>query len=391
MSQKIESRHLLDITRGVETPLLVLDLDRVGANSDLIRSAFGPLRPRLYYSVKANSEIRLLSFLYRRGWGFDVASIGEINLLRQIGVPGEDMTFSATIKKPADIREAYDWGVVRFGFDSPAELRKLAVLAPGCQAIVRLEVPQTGSRWPLNLKFGVSVAEAISLLKLAKDLGLEPYGVTFHVGSQCERTSTWLDALGLAREVWNGASHHGIHLKLLNLGGGFPASYTKSVPSVAEIGNEVSLRARQIFPHDTEYAVEPGRFIVADAGTIITTVIGKADRKGREWVYVDLSTYSGLLEVFAGWTYPIVTEKDDLPVRTVTLAGPSCDSTDVIGRDIELPPLEIGDRLMLLSAGAYTSAYQQYNGIPFPGSVILDSGRLVGENQLDLSPYFALG
>jgi len=342
----------------------------------MVQAAFAPLRPRLYYSVKANSEPKLLLMLHRMGWGFEVASLGEIRQLERLGVPGREMIFSSTVKVPQHIAVAYEMGIRLFGFDSPEELRKLALLAPGCRVLLRLEVPQTGSRWPLGNKFGAPAGEALRLLGLAAKLGLEPYGLTFHVGSQCTRTETWLEALTIAGRVWEEAAAQGIKLKLLNLGGGLPALYTEDVPSVAELGNEVVRYACQLFPADTIYALEPGRFLVADAGTLVVTVIGKMRRRGREWVFVDLSAYTGLLEVFAGWTYPIVTTKDHLPRKRVTLAGPTCDSTDILARDIELPELEVGDRLLLLSAGAYTTSYREYNGFSFPEVITVDSQGL---------------
>ncbi|HKZ50382.1 MAG TPA: type III PLP-dependent enzyme [Dehalococcoidia bacterium] len=355
------------------TPFMVLDLGRVRANAERIEAAFRPLRPRLYYSIKANGDLRLLASLHEMGWGFDVASLGEMRWLQDLGVGSWMVNFSATVKVPQHIEEAHALGVRLFGFDSAEELRKLALLAPGCRGVLRLEVSQTGSRWPLGGKFGVPVGEAVPLLERAAELGVEPYGLAFHVGSQCVRTESWPAALVEARRVWDEAAARGIELKLLNLGGGFPAPYTDDVPSVAQIGNEVCRHARRLFPPDVGYALEPGRFMVAEAGVVATTVIGKALRKGRPWVFVDLSVYSGLFEVLAGWSYPIVTARDDRPKRTATLAGPSCDSTDILAREVELPDLEVGDRLLLLSAGAYTTAYRQYNGFSFPEVLVVDS------------------
>lgn len=347
------------------TPYLRLDLDRVRENLAALKGAFRALRPTLYYAVKANPDPRLLELLRDANCGFDVASIGELRVLRGLGVPGAAITFSAPVKIPQHIAEAHAHGVTRFAFDSATEIKKLSQLAPGSQVVLRLEVPHEGSRWPLAYKFGAHHSEAAELLVQAQRVGLQPYGVTFHVGSQCLRPESWLDALNICRRVWTEARALGIELRLVNLGGGIPARYTEDVPAAADIGELVSRTALDMFGH-IEYAFEPGRSLVADAGTLITSVIGKAERHGKRWVYVDQSIYAGLLEVVGGWSYTIRTPRDAAPRQPVTLAGPTCDSTDILAENIQLPELEVGDRIELLTAGAYTTSYQSYNGLAFP-------------------------
>lgn len=375
------STHMLLNGRGpVETPCLVLDLERVQNNVRALRAAFSSLSPRIFYSVKASSEPSVLTALAEQGCGFDVASSGEIECLERSGVMiASDVCFSSTVKIPSHIASAHLRGIDKFAFDSEDEILKLARYAPGSKAILRLDVPHMGSRWPLAGKFGASPSEAPGLLRLAAEHGLNPYGLTFHVGSQCMRADTWLEAIAICGRVWQQAKSAGLALKSINLGGGIPATYTEDVPHVAEIGEEIARRAKETFDEDVLYAVEPGRFIVADAGTMIVTVIGQAVRKGRKWVFVDLSIYAGLLEVYGGWTYPVITNKDHLPKRRVTLAGPTCDSTDILALDIELPDLEVGDRLALLTAGAYTTAYQAYNGFRFPQVVTMPAKTRMAE------------
>jgi ornithine decarboxylase len=354
----------------VETPCLFLDLDRVRTNLEVLRAAFSPLRPRIFYSVKANGDTRLLKHLHELGSGFDVASIGEIHRLRSLGVPPSNITFSSTVKIPTHIAEAHRCGIRRFAFDSEAEVDKLARHAPGAEVVLRLEVPHKGSRWPLAGKFGARPAEAPDLLGLARARGLTPHGLTFHVGSQCMRAKTWLEALDVCAGVWRAAAAMGIALRLVNVGGGIPTRYTEDVPGVRAIADLVVPRVAAAFGPDVEFAIEPGRYLVGDAGTLVTSVIGKALRHGKPWYFVDLGIYAGLLEVIGGWTYPMLTERDYLPKRAAVLAGPSCDSTDILAGDVELPDLEIGDRLLLFSAGAYTTSYREYNGFPFPDVVV---------------------
>jgi ornithine decarboxylase len=357
----------------VATPSLILDLDRVRSSLEALRRGFARLRPQIFYAVKANGHPRLLAALHEVGSGFDVASVHEIRVLQGLDVRPSRITFSSTVKVPEHVAGAHALGVDRFAFDSQTEVAKLARHAPGARAVLRLEVPHTGSRWPLAGKFGAAPSEAVKLLTLAHVGGLRPYGLTFHVGSQCLRVATWLEALRVCARVWADAAEAGIQLRLVNVGGGLPIRYTEAVPSVAEIARKVVPYVQENFGPDVEFAIEPGRHLVGDAGTLVTTVIGTASRRGKPWVFVDQSIYSGLLEVIGGWTYPIITEKDYLPKRRATLAGPSCDSTDIIATDVELPELEVGDRLLLFSAGAYTTSYREYNGFPFPEVVMTDA------------------
>ena len=355
-----------DVAERGPTPYLLMDLGRIRANVDTVRVAFSALRPQVYYSVKANAHPQVLAAIRQQGCGFDIASAAELQRLVALAVPASQIVFSSTVKVPAHIAAAHAYGIDRFACDSQAEITKLARYAPGAKVIVRLEVPHTGSRWPLAGKFGVLPGEALKLFQLAQASGLTPYGVTFHVGSQCLRTESWLEALAIAGQVWHAAAKAGMPLRLVDLGGGLPSRYLEDVPSVAEIGNEIIRRALPTFGPEAEYVLEPGRVLVADAGTMVATVIGKALRKGKPWVFIDLSIYAGLLEVIGGWTYPVVTEKDDLPKRMTTLAGPTCDSTDIIARSVALPDLEVGDRVFLMVTGAYTTAYEGYNGFSFP-------------------------
>jgi ornithine decarboxylase len=361
-----------NLTRGPilaqdsSTPYLLLDLGRVQENVQSLTRAFASLNPTIFYPVKTNAEQPVLELLRNLGHGFDVASQNEVRRILSLGVTPQRMVFSAPVKVPSHIEEAHRRGLDLFVLDSEAEVIKLARLAPRSRVIVRLEVSQCGSQLPLGGKFGVPADEAVRLLKLAREHGLRPHGLAFHVGSQCTRMETWIEAIDVCRWAWNGAAEAGIELSLVNLGGGIPGRYTVDVPTAEEIGAYVSQRVFGRFGPRVEYAIEPGRALVADAGTMVTSVIGKAVRRGKPWLYVDLSIYAGLLEVRDGWTYPLETEKDHLPKQATILAGPTCDSTDVLAVDADLPDLEVGDLVYIRTAGAYTTAWRQFNGFVFP-------------------------
>lgn len=359
-------KRLLASEQDASTPYLLLDLGQVLRNLGTITQAFAPLKPTIFYPVKTNGEQPVLELLRNEGHGFDVASQNEARRILSLGVAPQRMIFSAPVKVPAHIDEAHRRGLDLFVVDSEVEVRKLARLAPRARVIVRLEVSQRGSQLPLGGKFGVPADEAVRLLKLAQASSLRPHGLAFHVGSQCTRIDTWAEAIDVCRWAWNGAAEAGIELSLLNLGGGIPGRYTTDVPTADEIGAYVAQRVFGRFGPNVEYALEPGRSLVADAGTLATSVIGKAVRHGKPWVYVDLSVYAGLLEVRDGWTYPLTTDKDHLPKRPTMLAGPTCDSTDVLAVDADLPDLEVGDLVYIKMAGAYTTAWRQFNGFTFP-------------------------
>jgi len=229
-----------------------------------------------------------------------------------------------------------------------------------------LTVPNEGSEWPLSNKFGVEVDEAVELMDLALQRDLVPERVTFHVGSQCTQAATWAKAIEKCRLVWEGAAARGINLSLLNIGGGFPIEYLKPVPSVSETASVVRDSLHSAFPKGVTLSLAPGRALVGEAGTLASTVIGTAKRGQKRWLYLDIGVFNGLMESVGGIKYRILTDKVGSAVPWV-LSGPTCDSFDVIAEDIELPELEVGDKVYIRSAGAYTTAYASvFDGFCIP-------------------------
>jgi ornithine decarboxylase len=352
----------------MDGPRIIIDLDKVRQNHQRIRDAFGP-RFGVYFSVKANNHPEVLRTLAMNGCGFDVASASEIDDALSAGARPHDIAFSNPIKIPKHIDFAYARGVRLFALDSEDEVMKLAIHAPGSAVYVRLRVDNTGSGWPLSGKFGVEVSDAVALLASAKTHGLDPAGVTFHVGSQCEHLVNWRMALERASEVWRGCARLGITLRLLNIGGGLPAAYRRTEPSVEDVATEASRAVSELFPDATMLMLEPGRAMVADAGVLETTVIGTAMRGHERIIYLDVGVFSGLMETYECFWYPVVTTGSG-PEETVTLAGPTCDSVDIISRNVRLPKLQMGDRVRFEMSGAYTNSYERYNGFGFPEVVL---------------------
>jgi ornithine decarboxylase len=355
--------------RRPATPCLVVDLSLVEQNYLDMRHAMPD--SLIYYAVKANPAPEILELLVGLGSRFDTASLAEIRMVMAAGAKPEQISFGNTIKKQSDIAAAYALGVRMFAFDSEAELNKLAAAAPGSQVFCRILTSGAGADWPLSRKFGCDVAMAESLLKSAPAKGLEPVGVSFHVGSQQRDPEQWDHALAETAALFRRLEAEGVHLKLVNLGGGFPTKYRKEIASTETYG--VTIRhalARHFGNRLPNTIIEPGRAMVGNAGVIqaeIVLISRKSANDNRRWVYLDIGKFGGLAETMdESIQYPITSDRDG-PTEAVILAGPTCDSADVMYEkaDYQLPlSLEIGDKLEIAAAGAYTTTYSSvaFNG-----------------------------
>jgi len=357
------------LLRAKETPLLIMDRGVLEQSYDELRRELPDAD--IHYALKANPDRSLAEFLSVLGAGFEISSEGELDLLLKLGIPRNKIITSNPVKPPGFIKKAHSAGVNLFAFDSLSELKKLATDAPGSRVCLRLSVSNEGSEWPLSRKFGVETEQAIELLVQAEGMGLEPAGITFHVGSQCTNPDSWVKAIEKSRYVWEAVGRKGITLRVLNLGGGFPIRYTKPVPPAGDIASAIKNAVRSMFPEGVELLVEPGRVLVGEAGILVTTVIGKAERDGQKWLYLDVGVFNGLMESIGGIRYPMAAARNGATTPWV-LAGPSCDSFDTIASDVILPELEIGDILYIMSAGAYTTAYaSHFNGFPVPRTLLV--------------------
>jgi ornithine decarboxylase len=355
--------RLIEQSRNSPTPFLFVDLDQVRANyrrlTDSLENA------RVFYAVKANPHPAVLRALAEEGCGFEISSEGELDLVEAVGRP-VSVVSSNPIKTERFITRAARAGAEGFAVDSAEEVAKIARAAPGAAVYIRLLVDNSGSEWPLARKYGVGPKEATDLLVQASELGLRPHGTTFHVGSQCRVSASWDDALAVTAEVWNAVGRRGIELEFLGLGGGFPIQHTRPIPSLVEIAEVVQRGVAERFPAGVRLMLEPGRMIVGDAAVLGASVIGKARRGAEQWVYLDVGVFNGLMESIEGFSYEVLASVDG-PAQDVVLAGPSCDSVDVISDAIALPSVDVGDRVYILNAGAYTLSYaSHFNGWPPP-------------------------
>jgi ornithine decarboxylase len=353
-----------------ETPCLVVDLDVVAEAYQMLRT-YLPIA-KVFYAVKANPAGEIVDLLRGLGSSFDVASRGEVDLCLARGVGADRISFGNTIKKERDVAHAFEKGVRLFAFDSAQELEKLARAAPGARVFCRILVESQGAEWPLSRKFGCAPEMAVELLRQAKAAGLDPYGVSFHVGSQQTDLGQWDSAVGRAASMFSLLAAADINLRMVNIGGGFPAHYRGDVPGVERYCQAVMAAITRHFGNDLpEIIVEPGRSIVGDAGVISSEVVLVAEKAfgdSKRWVYLDVGKFNGLAETMdESIKYRIRTPVDGGPSGRAILAGPTCDSADILYEKTEyrLPmALKPGDKVQILSTGAYTSSYASvgFNG-----------------------------
>ena len=356
-----------------ETPFVVIDTATIDKAYDELRAGFE--FAKVYYAVKANPAVEIIDLLKDKGSSFDIASIYELDKVMSRGVGPERISYGNTIKKARDIRYFYEKGVRLFATDSEADLRNIAKAAPGSKVYVRiLTEGSTTADWPLSRKFGCQTDMAMDLLILARDLGLVPYGISFHVGSQQRDISVWDAAIAKVKVIFERLKEEdGIELKLINMGGGFPANYITRTNSLETYAEEIIRFLKEDFGDDLpEIILEPGRSLIANAGILVSEVVLVA-RKSRtaveRWIYTDVGKFSGLIETMdEAIKFPIWTEKKG-EAEEVVIAGPTCDSADIMYENYKygLPlNLAIGDRLYWLSTGAYTTSYSavEFNGFP---------------------------
>ncbi|PZP44077.1 MAG: ornithine decarboxylase [Azospirillum brasilense] len=352
------------------TPCLVLDVDRVEENYRRLQAAMP--QARIYYAVKANPAAPILDRLVKLGSSFDAASYEEISACLDAGAEPDSISYGNTIKKESAIKAAFDRGVRMFAFDSEGELKKLARSAPGARVYCRILVGNDGAEWPLSRKFGCEIEMAKTLMIQAAELGLDPFGLSFHVGSQQTKTNAYEAAIAKAAMLFTDLQEAGVKVRMVNLGGGYPVRYRAEVPEIDAFGAAIMGAMTQHFGNALpDIVIEPGRFIVGDAGVVSAEVVlvsRKADNDPVRWVYLDIGRFGGLAETEGeSIKYDFRTPHDGEDEGPVTIAGPTCDSTDTLYEksNYRLPlALDAGDRIELLATGAYVTTYasQRFNG-----------------------------
>jgi ornithine decarboxylase len=357
-------------TRRPDGPCLVVDLDVVRDNFVSFRKALPD--SSIYYAVKANPAPEILRLLAGLGSNFDCASVAEIEMALRAGATPARVSYGNTIKKERDIARAHALGVSLFAVDSHEEVEKIARAAPGARVFCRVLTDGEGAEWPLSRKFGCVPQMAVDVLVYAHQLGLVSHGVSFHVGSQMTKLDAWDSALSDARRVFDKLAQQGIHLKMVNMGGGFPTRYLKDIPTAQAYGQAINGSLRKHFGNQIpETIIEPGRGMVGNAGAIkaeVVLVSRKSDEDEVRWVFLDIGKFGGLAETMdEAIRYSIVTPRDNDVMEPCVLAGPTCDSADVLYEKTPYPmpvSLTIGDEILIEGTGAYTTTYSAvaFNG-----------------------------
>lgn len=366
--------RFLEFSKDIPTPNICINLNTIKNNFEKLKSSFP--YTKIFYAIKANPGEPVLKMLSEMGSNFDIASRYELDMIEKFVSDPERLSYGNTIKKACDIKYFYDHGVRMFATDSKDDLKNIAEYAPGSKVYVRILVENSDTAdWPLSRKFGCHPDMAYDILVLAKELGLVPYGVSFHVGSQQRDIGAWNDAIAKVKYLFNSLEEEeGIELKMIDMGGGFPASYTDPTNELSVYASEITRFLREDFGESLpEIILEPGRSLVGDSG-ILTSEVILASRKNNtaltRWVYIDAGKFNGLIETLDECIkYPLVTTRDGGKEGEVIIAGPTCDSMDVMYETTKykLPVnLKQGDRIYWLSTGAYTSTYASiaFNGFP---------------------------
>lgn len=366
-----------------KSPCLVIDIDIVRQNYRAFRAAMPT--SDVYYAVKANPEPTILQALAELGSSFDCASVAEIEMALAAGATSDRISFGNTIKKAVDIARAHALGVSLFAVDSSAEVEKIATSAPGARVFCRILTNGKGAEWPLSRKFGCDTDMAVEVLRRAHALGLRAVGVSFHVGSQMLDPGAWDAAIADARRIFDVMAADGIELTLLNLGGGFPSRYLRGIPSCDVYGENIRSALNRHFGDELPMTIiEPGRGMVGNAGVILGEVVlvsRKSASDGHRWVFLDIGKFGGLAETMdEAIRYLITTDRDGDETEPCVLAGPTCDSADVL-YEKEMYPLPLslrdGDRVYIEAAGAYTTTYSAvaFNGFEPLRSYVVADGR----------------
>lgn len=357
------------LKQGYQKPFLLIDSNIIRNKARRFKTSMPRVHP--HYAAKANPDPRVLKTLIEEGVGFEIASIAELDLLMSLGVPAAEIFYSNPMKSRAYIEYAAAKGVEWYVLDSIEELRKIVSIKPDAKLYLRIDTPNIGSDWPLAGKFGTHLVDVSEIIDEAVRLKADLAGVTFHVGSQCRNPQNWRVGIERAQTVFASMRDAGLKPRLLNLGGGYPVRHVKPIPSI-EVIAEVINEAIADLPEDIHVMAEPGRYLVSDSACFVCRVVGTATRNGKRWMYWDAGIFGGIIEVSEGLRYEILTQRNGSLIPW-SVAGPTCDSVDVLMHDEMLPEdIQENDFIFIPNAGAYTTSYaSNFNGFPLPDVVVI--------------------
>lgn len=344
-----------DLVREFGSPLLVLDADKVRRKYLSLKQALPGVR--IYYAVKSLPHPAILRILADMGAGFDMASSGEIDLIRDLKISARRTIHSHPIKRDGDIRDGLRYGCTTYVVDNTDELLKFLPYRHRVGLFIRISFRSEAAVVDLSKKFGCTLKEAGDMLALAAKLGIHVKGLCFHVGSQCADAWQQVEAIHACNSLIR--HHHdtgAVPISTLDIGGGFPIAYDGGRVDIDSYCAPIR-KALEALPAYVNAIAEPGRFISGPSMTCIATVIGKALRSGLHWYYLDDGVYGSFSgQIYDHMRYPLEIFSDDQRRFSSVLAGPTCDSIDLIAEDVQLPALQLGDLVAGHMMGAYTAA-----------------------------------
>lgn len=374
MSDAPPSSVSLEFLRSLkhQTPFFVFSKEKILQEYQRFRECFPDAQ--VHYAIKANPEREVLKVLASVGCGFEAASVRELHLLKELNIPPDRIIYGSCVKPASQITDFYEYGVQTYAADSFSELKKIAAAAPGSKVFIRVRVEDAGSAFRFSEKFGTGSQNVVPMLTEAKQLGLKPYGVSFHVGSQATNPTAWANALDTISPVLAAMKQAGIEAEIINFGGGFPCAYA-STNNGATLENisERTLPRMETLPYQPRIILEPGRRMIATSAVLVTSVIGRLRRGRKTWLFLDAGVYNALFEAMAcqaSIRYKVTSLRSDLTNEEMSfaLAGPTGDGLDIITRETRLSKnIDIGDRLVIHDTGAYSLALSsEFNGFEKP-------------------------
>ncbi len=358
------------------SPLLIIDAERVRAQYRRLAAALPGVD--LHFALKPLPQAAVITTLRQEGAYFDLATNGEVDLVRRLGIEAERCIHTHPIKRDGDIRTALAYGVTTFVVDNPDELRKFVKHRNRASLLIRVSFRSSEAVVDLSRKFGCDPEGVAALLALARELRIKVVGLSFHAGSQASAPAMHVQAIGVCRDLMREARAAGHGLDVLDIGGGFPVDYLTRAMPIEEFCAPIRAALAAIEP-SVRVIAEPGRFIAGPAAVAVASVMGRARRDGRWWYYLDdglYGSYSGQLYDHAKYRLEALVP----PAETYpsVLAGPTCDSIDVIDEHLDLPKLDVGDLILGRTMGAYTwASATEFNFFPKPAVLALDRGRLL--------------
>jgi len=362
-------RERLERLGDKPTPYILTDLKIIEDKVEQLHSLLDDVK--IYYAIKSNSHPKIIEHIDRFVDGYDIASLGEWQQLRDQNISPDRILYSNPVKIEEHVQETYRDGVRYYAIDSVDEIKKLSELTPGANVYIRTQVSDYGSKFPLSKKYGLRPSHVLEYADLARSMGLRVCGLTFHVGSQAENMQVWERAFEICGGLIEKLQKQGIEINLLDIGGGFPADYGQPIPSISLVCRTINAARKQWIPKGVMVVAEPGRFISANSSLLVTRVIAREHRSGTDWLHLDMGVFQGLMETLEmkGWKYPVFTDKNQKGYkREFALTGPTCDAYDTIGTDYLLSSdIGRGDKIYFKSVGAYTTVYgSSFNGFNVP-------------------------